>query len=377
MLSRFDDYPIHQTPEPVAHPSTGDRNHYDRYWFNGYADDGDFYFGVAMGLYPHRGVLDCGFSLVIDGEQHCFFGSRRAPADPSETECGPFRIEIVEPMRVIRVVIDDNETGVACDLTFTARTACVEEGRQTLRNPAGTKVVMDATRFAQFGRWSGEIRFAGRTLPIEAEHVFGTKDRSWGIRPVGEPDAGGAPAFAMPQIFFLWAPIHWPTRCTHFGCFDDASGYTWHQDGAIVPVHDGGPEKIPGVMDPDTVTYKRVEHELEFVPGTRRASGARIALVGSDASRLDIELEPLLTFRMKGIGYTHPVWGHGRWHDELAIGSDRFKCDELDPNAIENQHIQQVVRARCGDEVGIGVLEQIHLGEHARYGFEGLVDPPR
>ena len=49
MLSRLDDFPIHQTAEPVAHPATGDRNHYDRYWFNGYSDDGDFYFGVAMG----------------------------------------------------------------------------------------------------------------------------------------------------------------------------------------------------------------------------------------------------------------------------------------------------------------------------------------
>ena len=26
MLSRFDDYPIHQTPEPVAHTLTADRN---------------------------------------------------------------------------------------------------------------------------------------------------------------------------------------------------------------------------------------------------------------------------------------------------------------------------------------------------------------
>ena len=125
MLSRLDDYAIHQTPEPVAHPASSDRNVYDRYWFNGYQDDGAFYFGVAMGLYPHRGVLDCALSLVIDGEQHSFFGSRRAPDDPSETTCGPFRLEIIEPMRVIRVVIDDNETGVAANLTFTARTACV------------------------------------------------------------------------------------------------------------------------------------------------------------------------------------------------------------------------------------------------------------
>ena len=40
MLTPFDDYPIHQTPLPIAQPATGDRNHYDRYFFNGYATDG-------------------------------------------------------------------------------------------------------------------------------------------------------------------------------------------------------------------------------------------------------------------------------------------------------------------------------------------------
>src|SRR5215831_11940812 len=85
MLSRFDDYPIHQTPEPLAHVATSDRNAYDRYWFNGYADDGEFYFGIGMAIYPNLGVLDCGFSIVHDGEQHAFHASRRAPRDPSET----------------------------------------------------------------------------------------------------------------------------------------------------------------------------------------------------------------------------------------------------------------------------------------------------
>jgi hypothetical protein len=373
MLSRFDDYPIHQTPEPIAHPATSDRNVYDRYWFNGYQDDAGFYFGVAMGLYPHRGVLDCAFSLVIDGEQHAFHASRRAPADPSETVCGPFRLEIIEPMRVIRLVIDDNETGIACDLTFTARTACVEEGRQTLRN--GARVSMDATRFAQFGRWQGEIRYAGRTLRVEKDRVFGTKDRSWGVRPVGEPETGGAPGGAMPHIFFLWAPIHWTDRCTHFGCFDDASGFSWHQDGALVPVHDGGPETVPGITDPNTRSVRHVEHAIEYLPGTRRARSARIALIEPDGARTDIELEPLLCFRMKGLGYTHPVWGHGRWHDELAIGGERFSSTDLEPMAMENQHIQQVVRARCGDAEGIGVLEQIAFGPHARYGFKEFLDP--
>ena len=43
--------------------------------------------------------------------------------------------------------------------------------------------------------------------------------------------------------------------------------------------------------------------------------------------------------------------------------------------AFDNQHLQQVVRATCGDQVGIGVLEQIAFGPHPRYGFKELLDP--
>src|SRR5437667_10456346 len=78
MLTKFDDYAIHQTPEPIAHPASSDRNVYDRYWFNGYADDGEFYFAIGMGLYANRGIIDCGFSIVRDGEQHAFHASKRA-----------------------------------------------------------------------------------------------------------------------------------------------------------------------------------------------------------------------------------------------------------------------------------------------------------
>ena len=84
MLTPFDDYPIHQTSEPLTQPASSDRHVYDRYWFNGYRDDGAFYFGVSAALYPNLGIMDCGLSIAIDGEQHAFHGSRRAPAAPPD-----------------------------------------------------------------------------------------------------------------------------------------------------------------------------------------------------------------------------------------------------------------------------------------------------
>ncbi len=371
MLTRFDDYPVHQTPEPVAHPASSDRNVYDRYWFNGYANDGEFYFAVGMGLYPNRGILDCGFSIVRDGEQHAFHGSRRAPGEPSDTSVGPFRIEVVEPMRRARVVLEPNQTGIECDLLFTARTACVEEGRATLHQ--GFRPMLDSTRFAQFGRWQGTITYDGKTVPVDAGRVYGTKDRSWGIRPVGEPETGGAPAMRLPQVCFMWAPIHWRDRCTHFGVFEDGDGYALHQDGAIAPAYDN-PDDIPGVGDPGITRMGSVSHRTEYVKGTRRASRSVLTLTERSGEEHVIELEPILCFRMKGIGYTHPEWGHGRWKGELAVAGESWKTDGLNELAIDNVHVQQVMKARMDGMEGMGVLEQIILGPHAKAGFKEFLD---
>jgi len=375
MLSKFDDYPIHQTPLPIAQPLSGDRNTYDRYWFNGYQDDGEFYIGVGAALYPNLGILDCGVSIVREGEQHAFHGSCRAPKEPTDLRVGPFLIEVLDPMKRLRVTLESNETGIDGQLTFTARTACIQEGRQTLHQ--GPRLIMDVTRFAQFGRWEGELRYAGKTVKIDPARVYGTKDRSWGVRPVGPPDSAVAPQPpAAFQTFFLWAPTHWKNRCTHYGVFEDQHGRMWHWAGGTMPVYDRSPDEIPGTGDPGVEALGAVDHAIEYIPGTRRAGRATIGLVRKTGAREQITLEPLLCFRMKGIGYHHPTWGHGLWKGELAIGGECWKCAEVEPMAYENQHIQQVVRATSDSGAqGVGVLEQICFGPHARYGFKDFLDP--
>lgn len=370
MLSSFDDYPIHQTVHPIARPDSEDRNKYDRFWFNGYDRGGDWYFGIGMGRYPNLGIMDCALSLVTrDGDQRCFFGSRRAPADPTELTVGPYRLEIVEPMRRTRLVLEDNETGIAADLTFTARTACVEEGRQTWQHDGRTNI--DNTRFAQFGTWTGVISIDGDDLEVHAQP--GTKDRSWGLRVIGAPDPGVAPLQTLPQFWFLWNPVHWDDHCTHVGLFEYEDGHPWHTDAAIVPAY-ADPADIPGIEDPGTRMLRTATHAIDYRPGTRWAQAATVTLVDPEAGDRVIELDPVLRFHMRGIGYRHPVWGHGLWHGDLAIGRDDFRPDDLDPLAIDCSHVQQVVRARCGDDHGIGVLEQYSLGPHAPSGFTAFDD---
>lgn len=370
MISQFDDYPIHQTPEPISYTASSDRFTYDRFWYNGHDTKGELYFGIGLGRYPNLGILDCGFSVVYGGKQYAFHGSRRAPEEPGELQIGPFQLHILEPMGRHRLIIDDNETGIACDLTFTPYTGVIQEGRQTLRN--ARHLVMDAQRIDQFGRWSGDIRVEGHTIRVSAEQTLGLKDRSWGIRPVGDAYTGGAPLDSYQPIHFMWAPIHWSDHCSLAGWFESAEGHQWHCDQAMLPQRDAGQLQI---NDPDAVIWDgKVGHQLEFEAGTRRASSAEIRMNDKNGDSKIITLKPLLMYRMKGIGYQHPEWGHGKWKGELAFAGESWSVDEVDPLALENIHIQQVVEARCGNDVGFGVLEQLHVGPYQPYGLSDWFD---
>ena len=98
MITTLDDYPIHQTAQPVAVPATSDRNFYDRFWFSGFIGDGSLYFAVAMGFYPNRRVQDGAFSVLVDGHQYSLHISGDLPLDRARTEIGPLKIDTIIPM---------------------------------------------------------------------------------------------------------------------------------------------------------------------------------------------------------------------------------------------------------------------------------------
>lgn len=375
MLSLHDDFPVHQTPDPVATPSTTDRNFYERYWFNGYSKAGDMYLGIGTGIYPHRGIIDAAISVVHDGQQHAFHISGRASAERSDMTLGPYRLEIVEPMRSCRVILEDNDTDFACDLLFEGRTANIEEPRHTLIH--GNRRIMDTTRFAQLGHWSGTVSFGGTELTLDRAETLGTKDRSWGVRPVGEGDLGGAPPLKRDGgIFFIWAPLHFDDLGMHFQLFEDRWGRPLYQVGAHLPVYPST-DDLPGVEDEAAVHMRHLEHDVTYQDGNRMITGAKLAMTSIPENiRHEIDLDVLFTFRMKGIGYSHPEWNHGRWKGELEMASEHWNLTDVDETAYENQHVQHVVRATMGDRTGIGVLEQNIMGPHQPTGLTGFLENP-
>ena len=130
-LTFGDDYPIHQTPDPIAFAGT-DRNFYDRYFFNGYADAGDearagLMFGAAFGVYPNLNIADASFVFVRDGVQTALHASKWLNMERMDISAGPIRIDILEPLRVLKLTVDAPEQGVKAEIIFTGRSAPIEE----------------------------------------------------------------------------------------------------------------------------------------------------------------------------------------------------------------------------------------------------------
>jgi hypothetical protein len=348
VLLAEDDYPLHQTALPLAHVMDGHPNAYDRYWFNGY--DQEFYFAVALGLYPNRGVVDGAFSVVQGERQYSVFASEALAG--RATTVGPIRIEIIEPMRVNRVVVEAVDQGLRCDLTYTRTTAISEEPRQTMHD--GARLFMDVTRATQLGTWSGWIETPNghHQLP---EGFLGTKDRSWGVRPIGEP-LPGVESHRAPQLAFFWAPLHLGEGGLHFMTFDDAHGHPLSRSAVLLP-SDGVAETTHGQL------------QVEMQRGTRWMRAASLHM-----GEREITLTPLLRFQMRGAGYSHPQFAHGRWHGGPIVSGEQLNLETLDPLDFANIHVQHVVRATCGDETGLGVLEQLVIGPYEPSGLRGLLD---
>ncbi len=367
-ITPFDDYPIHQTVQPIVQPASSDPNHYDRYWFNGYDIDAEWYFGIAMGVYPNRGVIDAAFSVLRDGQQRSVFASGRAPLDRRETKIGTISLEIIEPLRENRLRVEADHLGITADLLWRPRTIAVEEQRQTLL--AGSRPLLDCTRFTQWGAWEGTVRVDGAPLEVHPERNRGTKDRSWGVRPVGD-QVTSAPNMAGGGVAFFWTPVHFEDRCTHAMLFERPDGTRHVASAASIKVLTEG---APVFGDESVVEHAHEpQYKIRWRSGTRRMEDATFTFNYPDGRTEEFTYEPLLDFQMKGIGYTHLEWGHGRWQGEFKEGSDGWRSDELNLLDITNFHCQQVCRVRNGEQTGIGVLEQLVIGPHSPTGLDDFM----
>lgn len=362
MLGPMDEFPVHQIPQPIAFPGSSDRNFYDRSYFNAHDRTGDIFVITGIGYYPNLGVKDA-YMLIRRGDtQTAVHLSDGVDQDRLHQHVGGYRVEVDEPLQRLRIVLDETE-GIAADLTWDGLFPVVQEQRHLLRT--GHRVTLDAQRFAQVGTWSGHLVVDGEEIAVDPARWIGTRDRSWGIRPIGEAEPAGRPADPpFEGMWWLYVPMAFEDFAIVLIIQEEPSGFRSLNDCTRI-WRDGRVEQLG---------WPRVK--IHYTSGTRIPYGATIEATTPDGAPVVLEVESKLGVPIHiGGGYGGDSdWIHGMWKGDKF--TERLTYDMTDP-AVSGRAmfgvIDHVGRATCsvgGQTVeGWGLFEHGALGRHDPSGF--------
>lgn len=352
-LHPHDDFPYHQGLMPLHIPATSDSHYQDGYYFAFFRPGRHVFCGLR--LHPNNNVMDAYAGVVDGGEQRDVRMTRALLPRHGDLEVGPLRVEIVEPMVRQRLVLDDNPTGLAFDVEFTASVPVSVE-----HIPAQYRfgrLFNHVLRYSQVNRAHGTMVLDGEETTVD--DWFGCRDHSWGIRSTFGPHVpirGITPEDAPldPRAIRLWVP---------FDAGDHGGFFHGHAD------RDGNTLDFEGEIHfPDrSVTLVEARHDLRYHEGTRRLAGGHVVLVDTDGDEHEYDFEEAChPSHPQGYGYTRG-WSdggqHGVYRGEYYQEEDRFRVD--DPTTtLGPEHVPAERR--------LGATEFVSTFTHVASGASGM-----
>ncbi len=358
MLSMMDDYPLHQTADVIRFTQNSDRNFYDRYYFNLFNPQEQLFVVFGLGQYPNLGTQDA-FLLVRHGDKHHVLRASRELGDRADISVGPMRIEVLEGLQRLRVVVDDNEWGITLDAVFNGEHQPFLEPRHFIRRKG--RVLFDTMRFAQLGRWQGRLKVKDQSFDIAPEQWVGSRDRSWGVRPVGEPEPQGIHT-GTPSMEGMWN--YFPVL------FDDFVLLY------IVNETDNGQRTIEEAMriwkdparEPEWLGSPQHAHVFEHAqPFKCHIKEGVVRFPEAPGGALELRGQPLLqTYLTAGTGYgLEPDWRHGMYQGALKVQG--FTWDAVTDDDKMWGLVETPARFTLNGQVGYGMMEFGFFSHHQRY----------
>lgn len=364
MLTKADDFLIHQLPVPAATPGTTDRNFYERYYFEGCSPDGRTFVVVTQGVYPLLNLTDAAFMIQRDGVQHSVFASRHLDYERLDMRVAPIEVRVLEPLHRLAVIVEANEYGISAEIALTGRAAPIEDDRLLLAD--GPRVLMDTFRMVQQMDWQGRIVVAGETIDLAGWR--GMRDRSWGVRQIGLRDPQPLVPPRPLSMFWLAGPQNYDDCGVYFHTMEDEQGRVRSRMCVLHFLDGSAPLRL-----------ENVSIRVNFRSGTRMVAGAEVRGRLPQGGEASIEYFPEGLVSMRGAGFNHPAWSPGMYHGDHAHCSETFDMRDADPKSLIGTHLLHLCRARMSlpdgrVREGRATLEQAIFGPHAPSGFKGFDD---
>ncbi len=300
MLIGLDEYPLHQIVESFAGAATGDPSWNDGHYF-GIADhDGRVCLTASLRLYPNNDVMDGFVCLRHEARQYNVRVSRRLRPEIERLQVGGLGMEITEPMRSVRLFLEENEQGIGLDLVCTSTTVPVRSPVETTRIDG--RLVSERTTYEIVGSVRGRVRIGDREYELTDDGASFFRNHSWGMHPGrGGPRQYAAPGQSRRRVPGIreWVLFRADGHGGHF--FNDPSGR--RASGRGVLMHQ---DRL--------VDLEEVKTSPLFYPGDRRLSGGHVSLRDVEGNSFDYEVTDLGWVYCQGGGY------FGGWDDGLGQG---------------------------------------------------------
>ena len=359
MLTKFDEHLLHQVTDSFAAVMATDKHWNDGHYICLCDMDGRIALIGLLRLYTNNDVIDGFVCVRHEGRQYNIRLSRRLRSDIDTFGVGPLRIDIVEPMETVRLVLEENEHGIACDLT--CRTTAVPYEDQPVYRRENGRFVSSRAVYEVVGTVEGTVTVGGETFTATPDRWHFFRNHSWGSMPGrGGPREHGAPAAAphRPRGLRQWVLFRMPDHGGFYQTFDGPDGARRSQEGAIL---------LPDSHTPVTA----IEHELEFYEnGPKRLKAGRFRLTEEGGGQREYEVEDLGWIYCQGGGYFggfNDGLGQGVWRGEYHVegevwdASHPLRIVEADGTEREFDHAwaESFVRLRSGDATGLAHFEAV------------------
>ena len=271
---------------------------------------------------------------------------------------------MIKPFRELRLICDADEHGIGFDLVYRSEYGPISEPQHVRRQ--GDRILLDASRFAGVGTWEGELRVDGDTIAVTPDRYTATRDRSWGIRPVGEAEPAGPAERLHRHVVVLDPAALRRLRAARHPRRGPRRPAQHELRGARVSRRRraGRPSSSAGRC-PRSATES----------GTRNPIGASIELTNRDGKKSTLEIEPLIGISLNvGCGYgADPDWTHGLWKGDGWVEGSVY--DYNDPAVTGRAAFSlwdHVARVTFEGHEGYGIFEHGCIGPHAPSGFTDL-----
>jgi hypothetical protein len=356
MLLGIDEYPYHQFTNTFAAVAGSDPQWNDGHYVTLCDAEGTVCLTSNVRLYQNNDVLDGFVCVRHDGKQHNIRVSRRLRPNMDHLGVGPLRIELLEPMQVLRMVLEENPHEISLDVT--CRTTAGPHLDPVEVTRVDGRLISERATYELTGECTGWVSVGGTRIELTSASFF--RNHSWGCQPGRGGARSGAPTPSrrLPGIR-QWMLFRMPDHGGYY--FDDPRPRAASGQGAIM---------IGG----RSIAVRSVSHDLQFYDGGKRLRSGSIELIDDEGSARTYEVDDLGWVYCQGGGYFggfndglgQGVY-RGDYHEEGEVWDVSHPTQVVDTSgrAFEFDHAwaENFVRIRSGDATGLGHFECVVIGE--------------